>query len=87
MAGRDDSADPAVKPDDADEGVLYSPDALEATRMREQGLGMGAKDLSLQRDPAPPTTTQEFREVTGADAWDEVEADERKAGLPPDRRH
>ena len=37
-----------------DDGQLsdhYEPDALEATRAREQGLGVGARELNLQRDP------------------------------------
>ena len=29
----------------------YDPSELEATRGRQQGLGMGAKDLQRQRDP------------------------------------
>jgi hypothetical protein len=35
----------------------YDPSELEATREREQGLGMGERDLQRQRDahrPAPP---------------------------------
>ncbi len=32
----------------------YDPSDLEATRGREQGLGVGAKDLQRQRDPARP---------------------------------
>ena len=45
-----------------DEGQLtdhYEPDALEATRGREQGLGVGARELNLQRDAA--------RDYTGDD--------------------
>ena len=29
----------------------YDPSELEATRSRQQGLGVGAKDLQRQRDP------------------------------------
>jgi hypothetical protein len=31
-------------------GDRYEPSALEATLARQQGLGMGAKDLARQRD-------------------------------------
>ena len=30
---------------------VYNPTAVQVTRGREQGLGMGAKDLGLQQDP------------------------------------
>jgi hypothetical protein len=33
-----------------DKPDAYDPSELEATRGREQGLGVGAKDLALQRD-------------------------------------
>ena len=33
----------------------YEPSAVEATRAREQGLGLGARDLQRQRDPHRPT--------------------------------
>jgi hypothetical protein len=39
-----------------DKPDAYDPSALEVTRGREQGLGVGARDLKLQRDvevPAP----------------------------------
>lgn len=32
----------------------YEPDPIEVTRAREQGLGMGARDLALQRDVQRP---------------------------------
>ena len=32
----------------------YDPSAVEATRAREQGLGVGARDLQLQRDAHRP---------------------------------
>ena len=35
--------------EDAPEGV-YEPSELEATLARQQGLGVGAKDLARQRD-------------------------------------
>ena len=36
--------------EDAPEGA-YEPSELEATLARQQGLGVGAKDLARQRDP------------------------------------
>jgi hypothetical protein len=36
----------------------YDPSELEATRERQQGLGMGAKDLQRQRDPTRGVGTQ-----------------------------
>jgi hypothetical protein len=38
-----------------DKPDAYDPSDLEATRGREQGLGMGARDLARQRDPSRPT--------------------------------
>ncbi len=37
-------------PEDAAEST-YDPSDLEVTRGREQGLGVGARDLARQRDP------------------------------------
>jgi len=65
---------------------LYAPDAVEATRMREKGLGMGEEDLRLQRDPTGATTTEEFRERTGTSAEDES-VEQPAAERPSDRRH
>ena len=66
---------------------LYDPDPLEATRMREKGMGMGEEDLRLQRDPQGATTTQDFREATGTSAQDESDEDEPAGQRPSDRRH
>ncbi|MBS0295647.1 MAG: hypothetical protein JSR45_04995 [Proteobacteria bacterium] len=63
---------------------LYAPDAVEATRMREKGLGVGEEDLQLQRDPGGATTTDEFRKSTGTSAEDE---EPPVAERPSDRRH
>ena len=45
----------AVDVDDPNAGTgpddVYNPTPLQVTRGREQGLGMGARDLQLQRDP------------------------------------
>lgn len=55
-----DTPDPeALQGDDADVDAanasgpddVYNPSAVQVTRGREQGLGMGAKDLGLQQDP------------------------------------
>jgi hypothetical protein len=35
----------------ADEPRTFDPDAAEVNRGREQGLGMGQRDLEAQRDP------------------------------------
>lgn len=37
-----------------DKPETYDPSDLEATRGREQGLGVGAKDLERQRDAHRP---------------------------------
>jgi hypothetical protein len=37
----------------------YEPDPVEVTRAREQGLGMGARDLQLQRDAQRPVAPPE----------------------------
>ena len=44
-----------VDVDDAQAGGpddVYNPSHVQVTRGREQGLGMGARDLQLQQDPA-----------------------------------
>ncbi len=43
--------------DDKDD--VYDPSKVEATRGREQGLGMGAKDLARQRDAHRPAAPPE----------------------------
>ena len=48
------------KPDTVDDGMnedggpddVYNPTAVQVTRGREQGLGVGARDLQMQRDPS-----------------------------------
>ena len=37
-----------------DKPDAYDPSELEATRGREQGLGVGARDLALQKDASRP---------------------------------
>jgi hypothetical protein len=45
----------------------YDPSELEATRGREQGLGVGARDLQRQRDAKRPTPPFDEGEVAGED--------------------
>jgi hypothetical protein len=45
---------PGVDSDDPPED-RYDPTPVEATREREQGLGMGERDLQRQRDPRRPS--------------------------------
>ena len=43
-------ADPKTTEEDPPE-TTYDPSTVEVDRGREQGLGMGARDLARQRDP------------------------------------
>lgn len=56
--------------EDAHTGPLFSPDEVEATRLREQGIGVGAEELRLQRDPTGATASAEFRGRTNAPSQD-----------------
>ena len=47
----------------------YDPSTVEVDRGREQGLGMGEKDLQRQRDPGDGLGSEE--RTTGVDADDE----------------
>jgi hypothetical protein len=38
-------------PDEDDPETMYDPGEIEASRARELGLGVGARDLERQRDP------------------------------------
>jgi hypothetical protein len=49
---------PGAEADDPPED-RYDPSAVEATREREQGLGMGQRDLERQRDPHRPAAPPE----------------------------
>ena len=55
------------KPDDA-----YNPTAVEVTRGRQQGLGVGAEDLGLQRDATEPAPAADEEDDDTAE--DETEA-------------
>jgi hypothetical protein len=51
----------------------YDPSSVEVDRARQQGLGMGARDLARQRDPGedePPVTPQTDDEAPDAAAED-----------------
>jgi len=63
-------ADPTTTEADDEREDTYDPSELEATLERQQGLGMGARDLQRQRDP---TRTVEDR--TGHPAADDDQAD------------
>lgn len=45
-------------PDD----TTYRPSEVSATRGREQGLGVGARDVDLQRDPSRPAADDPERD-------------------------
>ena len=47
----------------------YDPTTVEVDRAREQGLGVGERDLQRQRDPGDGLSPEEQR--TGVDADDE----------------
>jgi hypothetical protein len=66
---------------------LYMPDEVEATRMREQGLGMGETELREQRDPTGATTSREERERSRTTAWDESEDEDLGRTRDLDKRH
>jgi len=43
-------------------GSTYDPSEEEVTRLRQQGLGVGAQDLALQQDPTGSPSEREFRD-------------------------
>ena len=67
-----DIEDAAQEPDPAQEqesretpigqagGAGYAPSAIESTRSREQGAGMGQKDLDQQRDPTTRDGSEKY---------------------------
>ena len=52
MADPQTPPDPDLEDDRTGPDDVYNPSAVEVTRGREQGLGVGARDLQLQGDPA-----------------------------------
>ena len=45
----------------------FETDAVQADRAREQGLGLGQRELDAQRDPGGVRTANVDEEVEGAD--------------------
>jgi hypothetical protein len=72
-----------IDPDGPEEDAaadVYDPDEVEVTRGRQQGLGVGARDLKLQQDRQPS--------VSGADVEGGGEADDAPTsaiGAPDDK--
>jgi hypothetical protein len=80
------SLTPEWKGDHTEDEHLYDPDEITASRMREQGLGMGSEELRLQRDPTGATTTREERQRSETASELEVEDKDWKEGkrdVPP----
>ena len=50
-----------------DKPDAYDPSELEATRGREQGLGVGAKDLERQRDAQRPAAAPDEDDQAGGE--------------------
>ncbi len=68
-------------PADGEVGSRYNPSPEEITRLREQGLGVGAEDLALQQDPTGSPSEREFRDRINRETnEDEVER------IPPERK-
>ena len=68
-------------PAEGEVGDHYNPSPEEITRLREQGLGVGAEDLQLQQDPTGSPSDREFRDRINRETnEDEVEQ------VQPDRR-
>lgn len=54
----------------ADEKPVFETDDVAATRGREQGLGVGARELAAQRDPGDVQSRDDEDAVTEADDQD-----------------
>lgn len=68
-------------PAEGEVGSTYQPSAEEITRLREQGLGLGAEDLQLQQDPTGSPPERELRDrIQRATGEEEIER------VKPDRR-
>jgi len=50
------------QPAEGEIGSTYDPTPEEITRLRAQGLGVGAEDLQLQQDPTGSPSEREFRD-------------------------
>ncbi len=68
-------------PAEGEIGDHYDPSPEEITRLRAQGLGVGAEDLQLQQDPTGSPSEREFRDrinrETNEDEVEEVKPDRR----------
>ena len=78
-------ADPGLTPEwkgdhpaEGELGSKYDPTPEEVTRLREQGLGVGAEDLALQQDPVGEPSEREFRDRINRETnEDEIEKVEK----------
>jgi hypothetical protein len=70
-------------PADGEIGEHYQPTPEEITRLRAQGIGLGAEDLQLQQDPTGSPSEREFRDrinrETNEDEIEEVKPERRDA--------
>ena len=71
-------------PDEDDAETMYDPDGIEVSRGRELGLGLGARDLALQRDPkgdGPSFVDGEVERLDGDDisAADDISGSDANA--------
>jgi hypothetical protein len=68
-------------PAEGEIGDHYEPTPEEITRLRAQGIGVGAEDLQLQQDPTGSPSEREFRDrinrETNEDEIQKVEPDRR----------
>lgn len=68
-------------PAEGEIGDHYDPSPEEITRLRAQGLGVGAEDLQLQQDPTGSPSEREFRDrinrETNEDDIEKVETPRR----------
>ncbi len=65
---------------DEDRETTYDPSSVEIDRGRQQGLGMGARDLAGQRDPQVAAPADDAEEDADSAEADEAE-DEKGAGI------
>lgn len=54
----------------ADEKSVFETDEISATRGREQGLGIGARELAAQRDPGDVQSRDDEDAITEANDED-----------------
>lgn len=69
----------ADQTDRPEEPPVFETDAVQADRAREQGLGLGARELAAQRDPGgvrTPDEEPEMAEGVSVNAGDEDALDQ-----------